>query len=413
MSDSARGSSRWTAYAILALTLFAPTVGGATTLWAQATISLATGALFILSPPRRSLGLALNTVFVAIGAAALIGFLPAHFFASPEWRTKLLSFGVHLPDAQSPQPWLTLQSTCLLWLGLAWTYYLLAYEWESTFREKAWDTFCFGILCLAAILTFTFALKTYVPFWPNVPEFGFFPNRNQTSNVLGLAGIMIYANAFQHLQRDRKEGWMWLASLALICWALILNYSRAGIILFFGGVLVWHVWWLTSSKQDAPKIIAWTPLALLLALFLVVGGATLLRFKQSQDFFSASENGRLLIQRDAIELLKTSPVLGIGLGNFRSLFSAYRRFFISPGEAIHPESDWLWLAVEIGCLVPLLFLGGMGIWLRRCFPLQRGTWRGMRVAAMICGIAFALHGLLDVSGHRMGSLWPALFLVDC
>jgi tetratricopeptide (TPR) repeat protein len=66
----------------------------------------------------------------------------------------------------------------------------------------------------------------------------------------------------------------------------------------------------------------------------------------------------------------------------------------------------------MGCLVPLLFLGGIGIWLRRCFPLQRGTWRGMRVAALICGIGFALHGLLDVSGHRMGSLWPALFLAS-
>ena len=44
---------------------------------------------------------------------------------------------------------------------------------------------------------------------------------------------MIYANAFQHLQRGRKQGWFWLSGLGLICWALILNYSRAGIILFF------------------------------------------------------------------------------------------------------------------------------------------------------------------------------------
>src|SRR2546427_11873753 len=117
MAHSDRQSMAWTAYAILALTLLAPTLGGSTTLWAQAVISLGTGVLFILSPPKRSPGLLLNVVLIAIGAAALIGFLPAHWFAFPEWRTALLRFGVHLPNTWSPQPWLTLESSCLLWLG--------------------------------------------------------------------------------------------------------------------------------------------------------------------------------------------------------------------------------------------------------------------------------------------------------
>ena len=235
-------------------------------------------------------------------------------------------------------------------------------------------------------------------------------NRNQTSNVLGLGGIMIYANAFQHLQRGRRRGWMWLLGLALVCWALILNYSRAGIVLFFAGALIWHVWWLITSREGMAKTVAWGPLIILVALLLVAGGDTLLRFKHPADFFSPSANGRLLIQRDALDFWKESPILGIGLGNFRSLFSAHRNFFVSTSEAIHPESDWLWAAVEMGCLVPLLVLAGIVLWLRRCFPFQPGSWRGMRVAAMLCGIAFAVHGLVDVSGHRIGSLWPALFL---
>src|SRR5947208_2318312 len=128
-----------TAFVLLVITILAPALGGSTTLWAQAVISLSTGVLFILSPPKRSPGLLLNAVFIAIGVIALIGFWPAHWFAFPEWRTVLLKFGVHLPDTWSPQPWLTLESGCLLWLGLAWTYYLFAYQWNPAFREKAWD----------------------------------------------------------------------------------------------------------------------------------------------------------------------------------------------------------------------------------------------------------------------------------
>jgi len=410
MFNSSRYPPAWTAFAIIGLTILAPALGGSTTLWAQTAIMLMTAFLFLTAPPRRSLGPALNIVFIAIGAAVLIAFLPARFLPAPIWRTALTTIGVALPPTWSPQPWLTLESACLLWLGLTWAYYLFSYEWEGTSREKAWDAYSFGILSLAAILVVAFAFKKTVPFWPEVPEFGFFPNRNQTSNVLGLGGIMIYANAFHHLQRGRRRGWMWLAGLALVCWALILNYSRAGIILFFAGALAWHLWWMMRAAESAPRAIAWGPLAILLALLIVAGGDTLIRFKDSSEFFSASGNGRFLIQLDAFELFKTAPVLGIGLGNFRSLFSAYHHFFVSTSEAIHPESDWFWVAVEMGCLVPIFLLIGLVIWIRRCFPFAPGTWRGMRMAAMICGIGFALHGIVDVSGHRLGALWPALFL---
>lgn len=395
---------------MITLTMLAPVLGGSTQLWAQTVIVLGTGLLLLIWPPRKSLGFIPNLLFVAAGAMALIAFLPAHWFTQPEWRSTLSNFGVQLPGTRSPQPWLTLQAVCMLWLGLAWAYYLFAFSWPAPLREKIWNTFCFVVLCLAATLAFCFAINKHVPFWPDVREFGFFPNRNQTSNVLGLGGIMIYANAFHHLGRRRKTGWMWLAGLALVCWALILNYSRAGIILFFSGILIWHGWWAIRSKEHRRQALAFAPLVMLAVLLLVVGGETLVRFgKESADLFSPADSARVLIYRDALDLLRQAP-LGIGLGNFRSLFSLHRQFSLAPNEAIHPESDWLWIAVEMGCLEPLLLLALFGWWLRRCFPFEPGSWRQMRMAAMICGCAFVVHGFFDVSGHRIGAIWPALFL---
>jgi hypothetical protein len=83
MLDSSRRPKVWTVYAIVGLTLLAPALGGSTTLWAQAAISLATALLFILSPPRRSLGFAFNTIFLVIGAIALVA-LPALWFPTPD-----------------------------------------------------------------------------------------------------------------------------------------------------------------------------------------------------------------------------------------------------------------------------------------------------------------------------------------
>ena len=405
-------SPRWNAYAIAVLTILAPVLGGSTTLWAQAVISLGTGALFLLSPPRKSLGTLPTLLFVAVGVAALIAFLPAHWFPSSPWRAALANLEIQMPKTRSPQPWLTLESSCLLWLGLAWAYYLFAFAWNPAIREKILDVFCPAIIGLSATLALAFVLNKHVPFWPDVRGFGFFPNRNQTSNVLGLGGVMIYANAFQHLQRGRNVGWIWLASLAVVCWALILNFSRAGIILFFGGALIWNAWWWMRSKEGTRRALAFAPLALLFVLLIVAGGETFLRFsKESADLLTL-RNARMSIFRDAFQLLQQSPWLGTGLGNFRALFSSHRHFSFNMNEAIHPESDWLWLGVEMGLLVPLILLALFTWWTRRCFPFEPGTWRLVRMAALICGCAFLVHGFFDVSGHRMGALWPALFLAS-
>ena len=49
-------------------------------------------------------------------------------------------------------------------------------------------------------------------------------------------------------------------------------------------------------------------------------------------------------------------------------------------------------------------------WIGNSLPFSPGSARALRIAALICGIAFAIHGLFDVSAHRLGTLWPALLL---
>src|ERR1700737_795121 len=92
---------------IVLLTILAPLLGGSTKLWAQAALALITGALFLFSPPRKSLGLIPNIAFSILFFWALTAFLPAAWFPTPEWRAKLTAAGAILPLSVSAQPWIT------------------------------------------------------------------------------------------------------------------------------------------------------------------------------------------------------------------------------------------------------------------------------------------------------------------
>jgi tetratricopeptide (TPR) repeat protein/O-antigen ligase len=398
-------------YFVLVLTVLAPFLGGSGHLWAQAVIALSTGVLLLLFPPKNSLGLVPNVAFVTLFALSLTAFLPAWW--SPQWRADLVKLGADLPATISPQPWLTFQGVCLLLLQLSWAYYVLACDWTFPDRRRGWSLFGAAIVALAALLTVCFTLHLRIPFWPHAPEYGFFSNRNHTSNVLALGGILVYALAMRGFDEGRRNWWLWLAALSLICWALILNYSRAGIVLLGAGIVAWHLYWSITSEHKRRPLIASGAILFLIALFVWNGGKTAMRFGQeTAQFFFPSENMRLAIYRDTLQLSAEAPLTGVGLRNFSPIFTTKPHPFIGEGVAGHPESDWLWTTVEMGWIAPLLILLLITWWMTRCFPVVPGTFRLMRMAAFICGCGFLVHSFFDVPAHQIGALWPPLFLAS-
>ncbi|MEY2602257.1 MAG: hypothetical protein QOJ36_1576, partial [Verrucomicrobiota bacterium] len=145
---------------------------------------------------------------------------------------------------------------------------------------------------------------------------------------------------------------------------------------------------------------------------LLFGGQTLERFHlRNLADAGISSDFRWRIFSDVFQLIRDSPWVGIGLGNFEDVFAIFRAASYSDRRAIHPESDWLWLWTELGWVAVVLVVIGLFFIIRKVFPLREGTNQRYRLATLIAAILFALHGLVDVSGHRVGTMFAATFLL--
>ena len=400
--------------AIAGLVLLGPALGIATSLWPQALLLLGLGILLIVSPPRRSPGVIWISLLTLIGALSLTAFIPARWVGIPEWRRTLVAeYPVELAETLSPQPWLSCHAAILLFAGLIFAAYLLAQPWRSEARRNVIRLYVMGVVLLALAAIVSAAWKYRLPFWPDVLNsalrFGFFPNRNQTANVLALSGILATALAFESFSERKKSGWWWTASVILLGVAAVMAYSRAGILLFFGGIATWVMisTGLSSSRKGASIGVAGVALAL--TSFFVFGGETFERFQRGAQ--AARTDFRVSIQSDAMRLTAAAPLFGQGLGNFDPVFAMARQTSVEQNRARHPESDWLWAAVEMGWPAVVLMFAALVLCLKQSFPFSRGSDRPLRSAAAVCAVAFALHGFGDVSGHRPGAAWPALLIV--
>lgn len=404
------------AVAIGTLAVAAPMLGGSLTLWAEAVLALATGLLLFLMPAGRPLGRLMTTLGLGLVLLGTLTLFPVSALKLPAWRVALNAIpDLSLPATLSPQPWLTFEGLGLLAVGTFWGLLLFRMPWTRAGRQVALQIYGAGVIVLATASLLALFCKFKVPFWPEVGNspinFGFFANRNQTSDVLALGGIVLSALASDAMRDNKRVGWFWLGGLVITCLALIAAYSRAGIIIFFAGVVLWALFSTRMSGSAQIASIVASGFLLLLAMLFLFGGETLERFQMKAGVELVQHGDfRTALYQDAWHLAAEAPWRGHGMGNFEPLFARARNASASPNRPIHPESDWLWLAVEMGWGAPLIFLALLALWARQCFPFDPGTLPRLRLAAAVGVIAFVLHGMVDVSGHRLGALWPALFL---
>jgi len=402
----------WLNFAVPMLPVLACFLGGATVKWSEGIVLALFGVMLLINPPKVSLGWGINLTLLALLLCAATAFLPANWFLQPAWRTALVEdFGVILPGTLSPQPWISLGCFLSFLAGLTWLYYVSTLDLDLRDVRTQLRTFAFGIACLTGLCIALRAGHTALSFWHNERGFGPFPNRNQTANLFGISAIIILSCGQEDIRHGRKRWILWLVALAVIVVGIILDFSRAGVLLLVAGSALW-LGVFALRKGSAARIALGVSLVLvLLTVMLLFGGQTFERFNLRAGDTGVTTDLRWAIFRDASHLIATSPWCGIGLGNFDEVFAVFRDASLTTARTIHPESDWFWFCVEAGWPAIVLVVIGIALFVRRVFPLREGTNQRFRVAALIAALLFALHGVVDVSAHRIGTAFVALFLL--
>ena len=407
-------TTRWIADATVALLpVLACFLGGATQKWEEGLVITLLALYLLVRPPRFSLGALTNLVLLTLFILAAVAFLPARWFFQPEWRATFVNeFGIQLPSTLTPQPWITLSYLVSFAAGLSWLYVVSTQDLELREARFQLRLFTGGIALLAAICIAFYLAHTTLPFWHNEQNFGPFPNRNQTGDLFGLTAIMILACGQDDLRKRRKRWIVWILGLVLVVTAIVLNFSRSGIGVLVAGSAFWLGAFAFRQRSPLRLALGVSFLILLLTALLLFGEQIFERF-HLRDFGSAgiSTDFRWRIFHDTFRLIRNSPWCGIGFGNFESIFAIFRDASLSDRRALHSESDWLWLWTELGWLAVVLAIVGIALFVSRVFPLRQGTNQGYRLAALIAALLFAIHGIVDVSGHRVGTAFAALFLL--
>jgi O-Antigen ligase len=405
--------TRWIVNATIALLpVLACFLGGATQKWEEGLVITLLALCLLVQPPRFSLGALTNLVLLTLFILAAVAFLPARWFFQPEWRAAVVNdFGIQLPSTLTPQPWITLSYLVSFAAGLSWLYVVSTQGLELREARFQLRLFTSGIALLAAICIALYLAHTTLPFWHNERNFGPFPNRNQTGDLFALTGIMIFACGQDDLRRGRKRWIVWILALVLIVAAMILNSSPAGIGILVAGSAFW-LGAFTFRQRSPSRLALGVSFLLLLTALLLFGGQIFERL-HLRDFGSVgiSTNFQWRIFHDTFRLICNSSWCGIGFGNFESIFAIFRNASLSEPRALHPESDWLWLWTELGWPAVVLTIIGIALLVSRVLPLREGTNQGYRLAALIAALLFAIHGIVDVSGHRVGTAFAAVFLL--
>ena len=397
---------------IALLPILACFLGGATEKWAEGIVVAIFGIYLLVRPPRLSFGPITNFLFFGLVGCAAVSLLPAQWFYIPDWRTAVTDdLGIALAPNASPQPWITAGALVSLIAGICWFYRVATLNLDLRGVRFILRVFAGGVVFLAALSILLYYAHQTFPFWTSERRFGPFPNRNQTADLFGISTIVLLACAQDDFRGGRIRWIFGIVGVGVLLAAVILNFSRAGVAILVGGCFLWVIAVALRKRSPAGIALGVSLLLILLTAFLLLGGQTLARFQQwGNTGPGLSSDFRWKIFHDTFQLIRNSPWCGVGLGNFNSIFGLFRKESVAELTVLHPESDWLWLWSEAGWPAVAVLLLTTLLVFRWIFPLQEGTNQRLRLAALIAALIFAIHGLVDVSGHRVGTAFAGLFL---
>lgn len=392
------------------------------------------GVLMLVFPsvtrlPGRSWILAL--AFFGFGMASL---LPSSWFFNPPWRAALDASGIQTGKQVAIQSKQAFEGTVIFGITLLIAMWMAGHR-PTPSQSRRWT------------MIFVIAVATYALISKGLEEwtaghvgggwghFGFFPNRNHTATYLSMGAVCGMGCVIQAL-RDKKSSVMTASVIATgtCLWAVAeWSISRAGIVLIgCGGAGLIAILGRQYLGKQGSRIVV---LGLLLCGGLFLLGESRVKERIEKTTSTTLELGksdseaafppdkpaaglfsvdfRIPTAADTLSLIRDFKWTGIGAGQFYYVFPQYRQnaSIANDTDSFHPESDWLWMAAELGvpatlALGTLILLAGVAA----LASVRRGTDRALRAGCIVAALLVPLHGIFDVPGHRITLALSAAYL---
>lgn len=377
----------------------------------------AAGLLMVIFPPAARLPRGWWLCAAAAALAMLGVFLPSAWFGHSPWRATLETLGVETGSLVAVQPAAALELTLAFWMTLSVALWLLGHRPSSGGLRVAALAFTLGVSFLTLLALMFPSISTNPT---REASFGFFPNRNHNATLM-IMGTIVGLGCLTQAIRERRRITLALAvpCTIFLLWAVLgWSLSRAGVILLILGALLW-------LGLLGPRYLGSHARHALILLGLAAAGGFLIAepsVKGRLDATLASHQSnklemldfRLSTWRDTLAMVAQHPWTGVGAGQFTHVFPQFRKHTASAqhSQQVHPESDWLWSAAELGLPATILLAALTGLVLCRATAgLGEGRSRALRAACLVAAAVVAAHGLLDVPGHRVPIAWSAALML--
>ncbi len=297
----------------------------------------------------------------------------------------------------------------------------------STFNSRRGKSNLLRGLVVLGCLEAVYGIVQYLTGWQKIFTYekqfnvsmatGTYINYNHYAGFLELAFPFVLAAAYYSFQTwadhrrtgpARRSSRASLASfqaifglfvLLIMVVAVILSRSRMGIL-----STIFTIVFVALLAQLKVRQKAWV-YGIFLFLVIVVGYGLwigleplLARFEQMRDARYLEEGGRLILWKDALPMIRESPLFGTGLGTFGVAFRRHQtvlvQFFVD-----HAHNDYLQFAVETGLVgaallfLPILYLFGRMI--RSFLDDPNRFRRAVTLGCIGSTLALLLHSLTD------------------
>lgn len=260
---------------------------------------------------------------------------------------------------------------------------------------------CAILLAAAALLHPTFGARKVFGLYEPSEKLGYSPHHlAPLLNVNHLAafvnvGLLVAFGAVLS-RRDSLPRAIAAAAVPLLVGTTMWTLSRGGVAAMLLGALVVIAMTFAAKRMQNTKIVA----PIIGSLVALIGVALFLfsTFEDTRAKFALNDLSKLAMARNALELLRSFGLFGVGRGAFESTFPAIRRgsdYWVFT----HPENVVAQWTTEWGVPFALLGFGAILFALRPQTALARsrppiGAWAAL--------VAAAIHNLVDFNSEVPG-----------